>query len=160
MFHLPARLRSQSFDHILSPCKDLLRTAAGTGAGGGSALLSPVRGATPDLLLNDSGYYGSSAVSQATSPRYMSTSVGGASNDAWFGRQRSFHVHQPQGVAGGQAAAAAQRRMPFYHTMSMYSTTQTDDNCNNTNTVSQLGQNSFSRKSSFFVLLIILGVLF
>ena len=56
--------RSQSFDHILSPCKELLRTA-----GGDSSVLSPTRGATPDLLLaNDSGYY---SASQATSPRQV-----------------------------------------------------------------------------------------
>ena len=146
------RHRSQSFDHILSPCKELLKTAAGGGGVGSSALLSPVRGATPDLLLNDSGYYGSSVVSQATSPRYMSTSVG-ANETAWFSRQRSFHVHQQGQAAGGAAAAVGQqqRRMPFYHTMSMYSTnTQTDDNCNTT-TMSHLDQNSFSRKSHFLI---------
>ena len=69
------------------------------------------------------------------------------------GRHQTFSVSSTSasaaasGATPGSAHGSSQRRIPFYHTMSMYATTQTDDNCNSAPT-SQLTQNSFSRKYS------------
>ena len=109
--------RSQSVEHILSPCKELLK----------SGMMSPGRGATPDLLLaNDSGYYsGGGSISQATSPRCMSSSVGpGASFDFFQRGGRTGSFAAPSGIARQLSYEPGKRQ--FYHTMSMYSAKDED----------------------------------